>query len=406
MEWQRTYGGWAYDSASSIQETNDAGYIIAGYTYSSGAGYDIWILKLDSEGDMKWQRTYGGSNGDFPHFVQQTSDEGYIVSGCTFSFGNGSRDGLIIKLTSTGDIEWQHSYGGSDSDCVHSIQQTSNGGYIAEGFTDSFGAGSKDIWILKLDSTGEISPSYDFMGSSYATITDSFVTHQDTYITPQKTTVTPFDTSVFPQDTEATVTLLCSNQEYTLTISTNPGGTTDPSPGTYSFNSGTEVNVTAIPDSGYEFSEWSRDASGSENPITINVDQDKWIIAIFTSLNEEDESGSWELNCFIATAAYDSPFHSHVEILRNFRDKYLITNKLGRKLVKLYYKYSPPLANIIAKHKTLKIAVRISLFPLVAFGYAMVYFGPIKTFTLGFLFIFSFFLSWFIVKRRKRKGQT
>jgi regulation of enolase protein 1 (concanavalin A-like superfamily) len=153
IEWQHSFGGWGYDSASSIQETNDAGYIIAGYTYSSGAGYDIWILKLDSEGDMKWQRTYGGSNGDFPHFVQQTSDEGYIVSGCTFSFGNGSRDGLIIKLTSTGDIEWQHSYGGSDSDCVHSIQQTSNGGYIAEGFTDSFGAGSKDIWILKLDST-------------------------------------------------------------------------------------------------------------------------------------------------------------------------------------------------------------------------------------------------------------
>jgi hypothetical protein len=258
---------------------------------------------------------------------------------------------------------------------------------------------------LELNSTGEISPSCDFIGISDATITDSFLTHQDTYITPQETTVTPFDTIVFPQDTEATVTPLCSAPEYSLTISTNPGGTTDPSPGTYTFNSGTEVNVSAIPDSGYKFSEWRGDASGSENPITITVDQDKWIKAIFTSPDEEDESGSWELNCFIATAAYDSPFHSHVEILRNFRDKYLITNKLGRKLVKLYYKYSPPLANIIAKHKTLKIAVRISLFPLVAFGYAMVYFGPIKTFTLGFLFIFSFFLSWFIVKRRKRRGQ-
>lgn len=244
------------------------------------------------------------------------------------------------------------------------------------------------------------------MGNSYATITDSFVTHQDTYVIPQETTVIPFDTNVFPQDTEAIVTLLCSIQEYTLTISTNPGGTTDPAPDTYTDYGGIKVAITAIPDSGYAFSEWSGDASGNENPITITMDKDKSITAIFTSLDEEGETGSWELNCFIATAAYDSPLHSHVEILRNFRDKYLITNKLGRKLVKLYYKYSPPLANIIAKHKTLKFAVRISLLPLVAFGYSMVYIGPIKTFTLGFLFIFSVFLSWFIVKRRKRNGQT
>jgi hypothetical protein len=129
------------------------------------------------------------------------------------------------------------------------------------------------------------------------------------------------------------------------------------------------------------------------------------LCSIFTSPDEEDESGSWEFNCFIATAAYDSPFHSHVEILRNFRDNYLITNKLGRKLVKLYYRYSPSLANIIAKHKILKIAVRISLLPLVVFSYSIVYFGPIKTFTLGFLYIFSFFLLWHIVKRRKRRGK-
>lgn len=218
---------------------------------------------------------------------------------------------LFISFTSL-YAQWAKTYGGSYADRAFSIQQTSDGGSIAAGFTESFGAGYSDIWILKLDSTGEISPSCDFMESSYATIADSFVTHQDTLITPQETTVTPFETSVSPQDTEATVTLLCS---------------------------------------------------------------------AFTSPDEEDESGSWELNCFIATAAYDSPLHSPVEILRNFRDNYLITNKLGRKLVKLYYKYSPPLANIIAKHKTLKIAVRISLLPLVAFGYSMVYAGPIKTFT-------------------------
>jgi hypothetical protein len=89
-----------------------------------------------------------------------------------------------------------------------------------------------------------------------------------------------------------------------------------------------------------------------------------------------------------------------VEILRNFRDKYLITNKLGRKLVKLYYKYSPPLANIISRHKILKIAVRINLLPLVAFGYSLVYFGPITTSVIIVsIFMFPLFLIAFWRKR-------
>ena len=157
IEWQKTYGGWNLDRASSIHGTKDGGYTVLGYTVSFGAGLDdIWVLKLDSEGSIEWQRSYGGGNSDFGHSIQQTDDEGYIVAGCTYSFGNGLNDGWILKLDSIGDIEWQHTVGGDQYDCAHSIQQTNDGGYIAGGYTESFSGRSQNAWIIKLDSEGRI----------------------------------------------------------------------------------------------------------------------------------------------------------------------------------------------------------------------------------------------------------
>ncbi|MCK4645765.1 MAG: hypothetical protein KAU46_05905 [Candidatus Aminicenantes bacterium] len=157
IEWQHTYGGIDSDRASSIQQTTDGGYIVAGYTHSFGAGdNDYWILKLTSNGDIEWQRTYGGTDGDKAYSIQQTSDGGYIVAGYTHSFGAGDYDYLILKLSSIGDIEWQRSYGGNDHEEASSIQQTSDGGYIVAGYTWSYIAGYLDIWILKLTSSGNI----------------------------------------------------------------------------------------------------------------------------------------------------------------------------------------------------------------------------------------------------------
>ncbi|GAG49523.1 unnamed protein product, partial [marine sediment metagenome] len=155
IEWQRTYGGRDSDVANSIQQTSDGGYIVAGYTASFGAGhYDIWVLKLSSDGDIEWQRTYGGRDSDRSYSIQQTSDGGYIVAGYTDSFG--ARNIWVLKLSSDGDIEWQRIYGGRDSDKSYSIQQTSDGGYIVAGDTDSFGRGGNNIWVLKLSSDGDI----------------------------------------------------------------------------------------------------------------------------------------------------------------------------------------------------------------------------------------------------------
>jgi hypothetical protein len=185
-------------------------------------------------------------------------------------------------------------------------------------------------------------------------------------------------------------------REYKLVISTTEGGTTDPSPGTHAYVDGTEVSIKAEPESGYKFSEWSGDASGSTNPITITMDKDKSIIANFVI--KEEEKG----RCFIATAAYGSPFHPHVRILRNLRDNYLVTNKIGHKLVDIYYKYSPFAAEVISKHKVLRIAVRAILLPFVVFSEFVLHFGPpITTVVSVFIFVVPISFIWFYRKRAR-----
>lgn len=174
-------------------------------------------------------------------------------------------------------------------------------------------------------------------------------------------------------------------REYTLTIAAGPGGTTDPAPGARTYDSGTQVTISAKPNSGYRFINWSGNASGSANPITITMDSDKSVTANFV----KGESPSKKKGgCFIATAAYGSPLHRHVKILCDFRDTYLMPSKIGRKAVKLYYKYSPFVANLITKHKAWKVAALIILLPLVMFSYSMLHFGPVITAVVcGFIFV-------------------
>jgi uncharacterized delta-60 repeat protein len=153
--WTRTYGGDSYDEAWSVQQTADEGYIVAGYTASFGAGYeDCYLVKIDGQGDTLWTRTYGGIESDWAQSVQQTSDGGYIIAGRTDSFGGGSGDFYVVKTNSQGDTLWTRTYGGSGWDDAHSVQQTTDGGYIMAGHTDSFGAGGIDFYLVKTNSQG------------------------------------------------------------------------------------------------------------------------------------------------------------------------------------------------------------------------------------------------------------
>jgi len=165
VEWQKTFGGEDNDVANSIQQTMDGGYIVAGWTYSFGSGWrDAYILKLNSKGGVEWQKTFGGEFSEEAKSIQQTKDGGYIVAGWTYSFDSDSRDVYILKLNSKGEVEWQKTFGGKDNDEANSIQQTTDGGYIVAGWTESFGSGEKDVYILKLNSKGQLEWEKTFGG--------------------------------------------------------------------------------------------------------------------------------------------------------------------------------------------------------------------------------------------------
>jgi uncharacterized delta-60 repeat protein len=165
--WTRTYGGSSEDWATSLQQTADGGYIVVGYTYSFGAGNrDFYMVKTNSLGDTLWTRTHGGTNVDGAWSVQQTADGGYIVAGYTYSSGVGCCDSYLVKTNSQGDTLWTRTYGGSSYDDAYSVQQTADGGYIVAGTTNSFGAGWYDFYLVKTDSLGNTLWSRTYGGSS------------------------------------------------------------------------------------------------------------------------------------------------------------------------------------------------------------------------------------------------
>ena len=153
----KTFSGLYDDIAYSIVETNDGGYIIAGRTNSFGAGSsDFLVIKLSYDGNILWTKTFGGENIDIATFIQETNDGGYIVAGYTNSFGAGFFDFLVIKLSYDGNILWTKTFGGTGYDIATSIQETNDGGYIVAGYTNSFGAGSSDFLVIKLSYDGNI----------------------------------------------------------------------------------------------------------------------------------------------------------------------------------------------------------------------------------------------------------
>ena len=173
--WQNCLGGSSWDYAYSIQQTNDEGYIVAGNTFSDDGdvsgnhgSYDYWIVKLNSSGEMMWQKCLGGSTSDEAREIHQTADGGYIVSGYSMSNdgdvsgNNGMADYWTVKLNAEGDIEWQKCHGGSSYDEGTSIHQTSDDGFIVAGYSSSEDGdvtgnhGYNDYWVVKLDESGEM----------------------------------------------------------------------------------------------------------------------------------------------------------------------------------------------------------------------------------------------------------
>ncbi len=187
--WDRTIGGVFDDHLTSLQQTSDGGFILGGYSNSDISGdktegtwgnegrFDYWVVKTDSEGLLEWDKTFGGSSDDYILSLQQTSDGGYILGGYSDSpisgdktqetlGGHGNSDYWIIKIDSLGTIQWDKDYGGTGQDLFHSLLQTSDGGYILAGSSNSNNSGDKtentwgdgtgyDFWSVKINSHGE-----------------------------------------------------------------------------------------------------------------------------------------------------------------------------------------------------------------------------------------------------------
>lgn len=165
IEWERSLGGTGNDEGYSVRQTSDGGYVVAGLTNStdgdvigSPLGTDLWVVKLNAQGEITWQNFYGGFSTDIAGSIRETEGGGYIVTGCTGQAGD--KRFWTIKLTADGTLDWRKSYGGTEDDRSFAVQQTSDNGFIVAGRTASDNGdvsgqnGDYDFWVVKLNACG------------------------------------------------------------------------------------------------------------------------------------------------------------------------------------------------------------------------------------------------------------
>ncbi len=148
--WNQTYGGVDFARAHSVQQTTDGGYIIAGQIEFENGDCEFYLVKTDENGNEEWNQTYAINSIEVAYSVKQTIDNGYIIAGLTLSYETFGFDFWLVKTDVNGNEEWNQSYGGDEQDFAMSIQQTLDGGYVIAGFTESYGAGESDFWLIRL----------------------------------------------------------------------------------------------------------------------------------------------------------------------------------------------------------------------------------------------------------------
>ena len=322
IQWNMCYGNTATDGASIINNTSDNGFIIGGMNSMNGGDVagnnglqDAWIIKIDSFGNIQWQKSFGSPYGDACFYIEQTSDHGFIASCFAGPGGNvdvnyGIFDYWILKLDSLGDIQWQKTFGGSNYDYAKCIKQTLDGGYLIAGHTFSndsnvsFNHGFCDVWIVKTDSLGNLIWEKSYGGSGYDEIRNGslLITPQNEYIICVTTTSDDGD--------------ITSNQggyDFWLLKIDSMGNIL--SQKTYG-GSDADIFSTVISDDsgGYVLSGYTMSSDGD---VTLNHNPlDIWMLRLDSSMNI-----LWQ-NTF--GGSYSDAFNSSRSIVRNSRGNYVI----------------------------------------------------------------------------------
>jgi hypothetical protein len=428
VEWQKRIGGAADDGGEAVFQTADGGYLIAGHSasFDTDGQSQFWLLKLSAAGMVQRQLTldYSGSS-----HIRPAADDSFIASfisssynpprvvvvriagdstiirekpyssglysvgdtavwptddgGCLLSMTGGSSsndghaDSHLLKILPSGEIEWQKVYGSRCSpDAVYLFDRAGDGDYVLAGATSSWGSWRDALsftWIMRTASDGSIGPNYPFVrfatGSPLeevstwievaAPVTDTAAVPESAGLVAEAANIvfTPWG----PAELPALGKPMC-----TLKVGASVSGTTTPAVGLHVYATGTQVQINATPSAKYEFIEWIGNIQINRPSATIVMDGDKDIYVNFYYVGEGIEKKLKEMGCFIATAAYGDPSHPDVEILRQFRDRYLMKSRLGRDFVRLYYRYSPPVAKFVAKYPFLRAVSRAALYPMVA----------------------------------------
>lgn len=156
IEWQRTYGEDGSEFAYSIIQTEDKGFALIGCTTAGAGAKDIWLIKTDENGEVKWHQIFGGYYNEEGYTVIQTTDKGYAILGYTGTYGSGVTDMWLIKTDEEGTLVWEKTYGGSKSEKGYTVVQTEDEGFLLSGYSNTYGSYVDQIWLVKTDEEGEI----------------------------------------------------------------------------------------------------------------------------------------------------------------------------------------------------------------------------------------------------------
>ena len=152
--WTHTYGSSYSEESFSVAQCRDSGYIIAGLKAQGNT--DMYIIRTNAQGTELWNRTYGGALNDGSYSIMQTYDSGFAVCGYTASTGAGLKDMQLLKYDANGNLLWQKTYGGALDETAYALIQTADSGFVLTGTTKSYsGNGNSDIYLLKTTSTGD-----------------------------------------------------------------------------------------------------------------------------------------------------------------------------------------------------------------------------------------------------------